>query len=42
MNAQVYSLFPTPLYVANYDKDIKEVINYFDNCEMLDNPCKSL
>ena len=36
MNAQVYSLFPTPLYVANYDKDIKEVIDYFDKCEMLD------
>jgi uncharacterized protein (TIGR02466 family) len=36
MNAQVYSLFPTPLYVGNYDKDINEVISYFDSCDMLE------
>jgi hypothetical protein len=36
MNAQVYPIFPTPLYVANYDKDLKDVIEYFDSCEMQD------
>ncbi len=36
MNAQVYPIFPIPLYVANYDKDLKDVIEYFDNCEMQD------
>ena len=30
MKAQVYALFPIPLYVANYEGDIKEVIEYFD------------
>ena len=36
MNAQVYPIFPTPLYVANYDKDLKDVIDYFDSSEMQD------
>ena len=36
MNAQVYPIFPVPLYVANYDKDTKDVIEYFDSCEMQD------
>ena len=36
MKAQVYALFPIPLYVANYEGDIKEVIEYFDKNEMQD------
>ena len=34
MDAQVFSLFPTPLYVKNYGGNIDDVINYFDSCEM--------
>jgi len=36
MKAQVYALFPIPLYVANYEGDLKEVIEYFDGNEMQD------
>jgi len=36
MKAQVFALFPTPLYVVNYDGNLDKVIEYFDNCEMLD------
>lgn len=32
--AQIFNLFPTPLYVTTYEGDTTEVINYFDSCEM--------
>lgn len=30
----VYSLFPIPLYSNIYNGDLKNIINYFDSCEM--------
>lgn len=30
----VFDLFPTPLYVTNYEGDTSELIKYFDSCEM--------
>lgn len=32
--AQVFPLFPTPLYVTSYEGDTTEIIKYFDSCEM--------
>ena len=32
--AEVFSMFPTPLYVTNYDGDMSEIVKYFDSCEM--------
>jgi len=32
--AEVFSLFPTPLYVTNYEGDTSEIVKYFDSCEM--------
>jgi uncharacterized protein (TIGR02466 family) len=34
--AQVFPIFPTPLYVNTYEGDISEVVRYFDSCEMND------
>lgn len=34
--AQVFSMFPTPLYVATYEKDTTEIVRYFNSCEMSD------
>jgi uncharacterized protein (TIGR02466 family) len=36
MEAQVFSMFPAPLYVNTYEGDTAEVIKYFDSCEMND------
>ena len=33
-NAQVFSMFPTPLYVTTYEGDTSDIIKYFDSCEM--------
>lgn len=33
-NAQVYQLFPTPLYVTTYEGDISEIVDYFNSNEM--------
>lgn len=33
-NAQVFSMFPTPLYVTTYEGDTTDIIKYFDSCEM--------
>lgn len=32
--AEVFSMFPTPLYVTNYSGDTSEIVKYFDSCEM--------
>lgn len=32
--SQVFSLFPTPLYVTTYEGDITEIVKYFNSCEM--------
>lgn len=32
--AQIFNLFPTPLYVTTYEGDTTQVVNYFDSCEM--------
>jgi hypothetical protein len=32
--AHVFPLFPTALYVTNYEGDTTEMVRYFDNCEM--------
>ena len=29
-NAQVFNMFPTPLYVTTYQGDTSDIINYFD------------
>jgi len=34
MSAQVFNLFPTPLYVNTYYGDTTEIVKYFDSCEM--------
>jgi hypothetical protein len=34
MNPEIILLFPTALYVNTYQKDLTEVIKYFDECEM--------
>jgi uncharacterized protein (TIGR02466 family) len=31
---KVFDLFPIPLYVTTYDKDLTEIVKYFDNQEM--------
>jgi uncharacterized protein (TIGR02466 family) len=36
MRSQVFSMFPTPLYVSTYEGDTAEVVKYFDSCEMND------
>lgn len=38
MEAQVYSLFPTPLYVTTYKGSTADIVDYFDSQEMLDTP----
>lgn len=30
----IFDLFPTPLYVTNYEGDTTQLIKYFDSCEM--------
>jgi uncharacterized protein (TIGR02466 family) len=30
----IFNLFPTPLYVTNYEGDTTALIEYFDSCEM--------
>lgn len=30
----VFSMFPTPLYVTTYEGDTTEMVKYFDSCEM--------
>jgi hypothetical protein len=32
--AHVFDLFPTPLYVTTYEGNTKEVVDYFNSCEM--------
>lgn len=32
--SKVFDLFPTPLYVTTYDKDLTNIVKYFDNQEM--------
>lgn len=32
--AEVFSLFPVPLYATTYQGDISEIVKYFDSCEM--------
>ena len=34
MSAQVFNLFPTPLYVNTYHGDTTEIVKYFDSSEM--------
>ena len=34
MQAQVFSMFPTPLYVNKYEGDTTEIVNYFDSQPM--------
>ena len=34
MSAQVFNLFPTPLYVNTYPGDTTEIVKYFDSAEM--------
>jgi uncharacterized protein (TIGR02466 family) len=34
MSAQVFNLFPTPLYVNTYYGDTTEIVKYFDSSEM--------
>jgi uncharacterized protein (TIGR02466 family) len=34
MEAEVFSLFPTPLYVNTYEEDTSEITKYFDSCPM--------
>jgi uncharacterized protein (TIGR02466 family) len=36
MKSKVYPLFPTPLYVCNYEKNLGDILNYFDSIEMLE------
>lgn len=32
--AHVFNLFPTPLYVTTYQDSTKQMVDYFDSCEM--------
>jgi len=32
--AEIFSLFPTALYAANYEGSTTEIVKYFDSCEM--------
>lgn len=38
MQPQVFSMFPTPLYVNTYQGDVTEIINYFDSQPMDSSP----
>ena len=33
-NAQVFQMFPVPLYITNFDGDTTEMVKYFDSCKL--------
>ena len=33
-SSHVFNLFPTPLYVTTYDGDTRQIVDYFNSCEM--------
>lgn len=34
VESHVFQMFPVPLYVTTYPKNIDEIVRYFDSCEM--------